>query len=1002
MYRTLYLLVFITITSSNALAQKLFTKTKPGENALLEAQKVVSNIDYYTMDIRSFKKKANTQSGFEIDIPMDKGSKSIHFEKTNILTPDYRLYTSSGKELETSRNYAFYYGTVVGQSSSKATMIYYDDLVSISIFDDDGTYEINKTGDLYAGYYSKDRLDAQRQGWECHVDGLNETKGMVSDSRSILDSECITVFFEIDYDMYGKKGFDLAATEAWFLTLFLQVSIFYIEHDVPLNIGGLQVWDTLDPYASALNTTNLLNLFRNTVHDNPNFNGRLAHLVSGRFLGGGLAHLNSLCSTSHNVSVSTSLNGIGLPYPTYSWDVMVVAHEIGHNIGSPHTQACAWNGNDTAIDGCGNIEGNCPNPGDPPVEEGGTLMSYCHLTPSGINFANGFGPQPGALISDKFQTAPCVTGDNCAKVTPFNDVCDRAKQMPVLNYCVKGFFHNYETTPSGDGGTMSCGDSGVEKDIWYRFDVPDVNTVHLEVQATQTISDLVVEIYSGSCDNLTSVDCGFSINGEAVSFAFNGPVLNHDVLYVRVVEKGSDEEGMFSFCLYSTELPCQDKVDTLLNIYQDLVGAGWIDNSGWEDGALNDACDMCNWYGIKCDYLGRIVEIDLASNNLQGHLPQDLIAFKQLTHLRFNNNQISDTIPDYWNSLEYLLYLDLHDNLLTGSIPPSFATIARANTIHIDSNNIQGPIIEGLGFNGSIQTFTASHNNLTGCFPFGSSGFCGKDSVNLENNPGLPYGGDIAPLCDFGWGTDWDLDGYCFEAEDCNDYDAQINPGVPEILCDAIDNNCDGSIDEGSDFGPNVWIGPDTLGLFQKASNWSLNHVPLICENVEIGTDNSTVHLVVNTDGTTNQLKIRDLSLGPNATLNVPTNVSLFIVGNGVVHNDGECNIAGSINIQDQRNTDNTGFFNNGLLHIPIGGSLNINETGAIGLHNAANGIIDLLGNSYMASTNLDTVENIIYNEGVFNIHGFQVVQGYITDEDIRNDNGGIIEVKKGGYLIVY
>ena len=43
--------------------------------------------------------------------------------------------------------------------------------------------------------------------------------------------------------------------------------------------------------------------------------------------------------------------------------------------------------------------------------------------------------------------------------------------------------------------------------------------------------------------------------------------------------------------------------------------------------------------------------------------------------------------------------------------------------------------------------------------------------------------------------ADEDGDGY-FNDEDCDDLDAQINPGTAEI-CDALDNNCDGQVDEG-------------------------------------------------------------------------------------------------------------------------------------------------------------------------------------------------------------
>ena len=58
-----------------------------------------------------------------------------------------------------------------------------------------------------------------------------------------------------------------------------------------------------------------------------------------------------MCS-NNNVCYSGLANNSVITVPTYSWNVMVITHEMGHLMGSNHTHACVWNGNNTAIDGC--------------------------------------------------------------------------------------------------------------------------------------------------------------------------------------------------------------------------------------------------------------------------------------------------------------------------------------------------------------------------------------------------------------------------------------------------------------------------------------------------------------------------------------------------------------------------------------------------------------------------------------------------------------------------
>ena len=1012
--KTALILLFL-LSNSILFSQEIFEIISPNarqQQSLIQSKRD-QEINFYQVDVDQLKSQLNQQNEVSLTIPVGREIKNIVLQKVNILSPDYQLFTSSGKSYKTANQYVFYHGYVKGKDGSKATLIMYRNQISVSIYDEAGNYEIHKSDLGYFGSYDDEENEA-RQNWECAAVEIDDLKG---DDHSITNRsstvpECVTVFFEIDHNMYNKHGGNIANAEAWLMTLFTQISILYMEHDVPLNISGIQVWDTTDPYVSASNTQQALPLFRTTVQNNPNFNGRLAHLVSGRGLGGGIAYLNVLCSSFSNVAVSANMNANAVVYPNYSWNVMVVAHELGHNMGSPHTQACKWNGNNTAIDGCGSIEGSCSDPGNPPNNVGGTIMSYCHLTSSGINFNNGFGPQPGGLIQDKYNNASCTTGENCSFVSPFNDVCNRAKELPVHNYCIEAEFSNYATTPSGNGGNLSCGNGGVENDIWYKFDYANVSEINIDVQAIAGMSDLIVEVYQGPCNTLTSLDCSFSTNGSVVSIALTDNLLIGETIYVRIVEDGSDEEGEFAICIYSEELPCQEQLDTLINIYEELNGANWTIKTGWEEGFLGTACDYCNWHGIQCDYYGNITSMDLSYNNLQGMLMEEFTAFTEITNLNLSNNALMDTIPNYWDSLDKLYLLDLRNNQFTGTVPASYGTMTEINTIYLDYNLLDS-LPTGLGYNSSLRTFTASNNLLEGCFVQGISSFCYKDSLNLSNNVGLPYGGDVTLLCENGWGSDWDNDGFCSEIEDCNDYDAEINPAADEVLCDGLDNDCDGEFDEGSDFGPNVWIGPDTLGVFSDSANWSLEHVPLICENVEIGTSGEAIDLIIhgNNAGEGNggigkslvdfgNLHIRGLTIGENATVYLGDTTNLTIKGTGVLVNHGTMNIYGYISILNQKETTNTAFLNNGNFSLIEYGGLNLQEIGQYGIHNTSTGVMSIDGYLNFSLYN-QMAPNGLLNEGSFTLFKNFYINGEFTNQAILNANGGSFISKDGSGLYI-
>jgi hypothetical protein len=212
------------------------------------------------------------------------------------------------------------------------------------------------------------------------------------------------VYVEVDYPLYVK-----AQQRGQRIEDHIEA---YLEEERKLFAAdGLQAsfvvsyWKTPSSY-NGTSTREILGQFRNKLNAQGGHPGDLAMLLSN-LASGGINYVDIICNQSFGVGYS-SIDLEFNPYPAYSWDLIVMAHEIGHGLGSPHSHSCSWPGG--AIDGCSpfGVEGNCADPGLPARGEA-SVMSYCHLQSSvGIDPAYGFGPLPLALIKNKIAGAYCV------------------------------------------------------------------------------------------------------------------------------------------------------------------------------------------------------------------------------------------------------------------------------------------------------------------------------------------------------------------------------------------------------------------------------------------------------------------------------------------------------------------------------------------------------------------------------------------------------------------
>jgi hypothetical protein len=344
-----------------------------------------------------------------VAFPTPDGPVTLELEHREPFADGFTLKTALHGEVPLPAG-AHYRGRVQGDNSSVAGLSIFGDEVMAIISNARGTVVVGRLAHAGEGVHIIYR-DADLRMADPFTCGTEYTGGAIHPSQlqgSAGDRSvrCVKLYWEVDYPIFTNKGSVAAATN-YVTGLFNQSAILYDNDGVDVQLQEVFVWDTTSPYTGPT-TGDYLDQFGTY---RTSFNGNLAHLL-GYSGGGGIAWLNTLCSSAPYRMAYSAVNSSFSNVPTYSWSVEVVTHEQGHNMGSPHTHACAWNGNGTAIDGCGPTAGYSEGCTGPLPTGGGTIMSYCHLVGGvGINFSNGFGPQPAALIRNSVNAATCL--DQC-------------------------------------------------------------------------------------------------------------------------------------------------------------------------------------------------------------------------------------------------------------------------------------------------------------------------------------------------------------------------------------------------------------------------------------------------------------------------------------------------------------------------------------------------------------------------------------------------------------
>lgn len=392
----------------------------PSQATDKDMDKAVAGAQFLRLDQQELSSiVARQPDGLLLSIPYNGQTVEVELLKTEIFSPDFQVVTSeSGERAVQVPTGVHYRGRVKGMVHSLAAFSFFEHEV-MGLMSDDiygnrvlGRMDVPNNTSEYILY--EDAKLKSKSPFFCgteDIDQHTETSDPIQSTTEV--NGCVRVYLEADYELYQNKGSVTNVTN--YLTgVFNQVATLYANETISTVVSTIYVWTTADTYNNT-NSSTALSQFRTL---RTSFTGDIAHLASyGGNNIGGVAYVDVICNNQYRYAysnISSSYQNV----PTYSWTVEVMTHEMGHNLGSNHTQWCGWTGG--ALDNCYTTEGGCA--AGPAPTNGGTIMSYCHLTSYGINFNNGFGTQPGNKIRTRVSAATCLaatcsTSTSCGTVS---------------------------------------------------------------------------------------------------------------------------------------------------------------------------------------------------------------------------------------------------------------------------------------------------------------------------------------------------------------------------------------------------------------------------------------------------------------------------------------------------------------------------------------------------------------------------------------------------------
>ncbi len=195
----------------------------------------------------------------------------------------------------------------------------------------------------------------------------------------------------------------------------------------------------------------------------------------------------------------------------------------------------------------------------------------------------------------------------------------------------------------------------------------------------------------------------------------------------------SDRDGnmkTYAMNVASTSTNAATDRAALEALYRATAGDSWDNNDNW----MSSDAPIGEWYGVTTDNSGRVIRLDLYSNDLSGSIPAELGNLTNLTLLSLRGNDLGGSIPAELGNLTNLTVLWLYENDLSGSIPAALGNLTNLTVLNLRYNDLSGSIPAALGNLTNLTSLDLSDNGLSGSIPPELGNLTNLVRLNLYGN----------------------------------------------------------------------------------------------------------------------------------------------------------------------------------------------------------------------------------------------------------------------------